>query len=1053
MTDTAKIGKRYALLQKIGEGGMGIVYHAHDRLTGQDVALKLVTAQTDKFNLNVTGGSSDNTANFRLALAREFKTLASLRHPHIISVLDYGFTAAEQPFFTMELLQNPAHIDQAAKVCSQLDKIKMIVSILQALIYLHRRGIIHRDLKPANVLVNQQRQVYVLDFGLSYSTEQAAKEGGSSASGTLSYMAPEILAGSPASKQSDLYAVGLIAYQILTGMYPYPTDNTSSLIHSILNQTLDMSSLEYELRHVVLMLLAKNPADRFDSAEKAVEMLLAVAGIAPQYEERVEIRESHLQSAPFVGRETEMQALSAAVNQAKNGQGSAWLIGGESGVGKSRLLAEVRTQALIDGALVIRGQAVADGGAPYQLWRDVVRWLALIDEEISDEEAGVAKEIAPDIDRIIGRSIEPAPPLAPQQTRERLLLIIERLLRRQQQAIVILLEDLQWTFESLEVLNHINQIVSHLPVVTVGSYRLEESPKLAETVSHNQHILLRRLDDTEVARLSSGILGDPGRNAELVELIQRQAEGNAFFVIEIIRAIVDELQSMDKMMLQTLPINVLADGIQNILEKRLARVPESARPLLHIAAVYGREVDVDILQQIAPDIDIDRWLLVCSDAAVLEVDDDTWRFNHDKLRESILNQISNEERKQYHRQVAEAIETLYPDDERYAVALATHWREAGDEDKERVYALKAGDQLLAAFAIHEAPHYYLRAKALTPPGTQDYLNLLVKLSRVFSLGDLQQVHPVLEEAIALGEELGDKRSLAQAYAHLGRIAMLRDGDWGASEAYLQKALAYSQQTDQKDIHSGVLRQLGNLSIYASQWEKAIDYLDEALAYARDIGDRYLEGMAVNSLSDAYAKRNQGDDPEIAVRLSNQTCDIARELGHSRLMMMGIAHIGLVALHLEDYELAYEKFEEGYEIIRKIRDHEQSGKVANYVGICLLGLHDYEKAKHIFQEALGISIETNLMPEVIRSLAGIALAWNEEGKKREALKLLTLALADPRCNVETHALADGPYEALQAAFSVSERDELVAAGQSLDIEQTAQTMFAHMVLPLVGTGSF
>src|SRR5207248_1602848 len=123
---------------------------------------------------------------------------------------------------------------------------------------------------------------------------------------------------------------------------------------------------------------------------------LCAATDQPLPAETIEIRESFLQAARFVGREDELSELSARLSDALAGKGSVCLVAGESGIGKSRLIEELRTLALVDGALVIRGQAVSDGGSAYQVWRDVLRWLCVLDD-LTDEEASVLKAVVPDI--------------------------------------------------------------------------------------------------------------------------------------------------------------------------------------------------------------------------------------------------------------------------------------------------------------------------------------------------------------------------------------------------------------------------------------------------------------------------------------------------------------------------------------------------------------------------------------------------------------------------------------------------------------------------------
>src|SRR5689334_1621800 len=217
----ALFGRRYQTGKMLGQGGMGAVYEALDRLTGKTIALKRVTGLTE----NQTFNSPSDSLNFRLALAREFKVLASLRHPNIISVLDYGFDEQRQPYITMELVEDASDFVKAAQAQSPDEQINLLIDLLQALAYLHRRGLLHHDLKPSNVLVTHNGHVKVLDFGLAMEPEQAEGD----VVGTLAYMAPEVIQGREPTTAIDLYAVGVIAYEIFSGKHPFDTDNAQKL--------------------------------------------------------------------------------------------------------------------------------------------------------------------------------------------------------------------------------------------------------------------------------------------------------------------------------------------------------------------------------------------------------------------------------------------------------------------------------------------------------------------------------------------------------------------------------------------------------------------------------------------------------------------------------------------------------------------------------------------------------------------------------------------------------------------------------------------------------
>src|SRR5258708_4257674 len=296
---SAEIGKRYVIRDEIGRGGMGVVYRTTDRLTGQLVALKCVTAPSD---LLIFASRSDSV-DLRISLAHEFQMLASLRHPNIIGVLDYGFDTQRQAFFTMELLENPVTILQAGKNKPVSAKVELILQMLQALLYLHRRGIIHRDLKPNNVLV-ANGQVRVLDFGLSTRPSSERREG--ETAGTLAYMAPEVLQQGLVTEAADLYSAGLIAYEIFTDQHPFNTASISKLITEILTVVPQVPVIadNYDLTQVVQHLLEKDPAARLADVAEVIDALSKAIG-QPIPQETTAIRESFLQSARLVGRDSE----------------------------------------------------------------------------------------------------------------------------------------------------------------------------------------------------------------------------------------------------------------------------------------------------------------------------------------------------------------------------------------------------------------------------------------------------------------------------------------------------------------------------------------------------------------------------------------------------------------------------------------------------------------------------------------------------------------------------------------------------------------------------
>lgn len=703
-SSTSIFHKRYALQDVLGQGGMGIVYRAEDRLLRQSIALKRVTAfASHPAPTNTTPRHSSHAD--RIVLAREFQTLASLRHPNIISVLEYGFEDTD-PFFTMEYLQGGVPITQYPAPTVP-DKIGLIIQMLQALRYIHRRGLLHRDLKPANVLV-ANGVVKLLDFGLTVTREQAT-----GTVGTVAYMAPETLREEPATEASDLYSVGIITYELLTGRHPYDQSSTSRLLQQILSEPPDLTllrDLPRGLVDAITALLHKDPAKRCAKAADAIEMLRPFAAAQDVGSVR-EIQESYLQAARFVGREAEISQLKNAFRTSMDTLGSIWLIGGESGVGKSRLINELRIMALVEGALVLQGTAVAEGGSPYHVWHDVLEMLTLA-TPITPDQASILADVVPSIHQLVDFPVPDAPILNPQATQDRFIATVQALFKSLDKPVVVLLEDLHWAgSEVFMLINRLAKESMKQSLMIVGTYRDDEAPDLPSRTPSANTLRLGRLETANISALLESMLGAKGTDQRIVEFVRRETEGNTFFIVEAIRALAEESGELETIPGAALPTEILAGGMQAVLQRRLDRVPPSAQPLLQIAAVVGRDIDLAVLQAAAPSMNLDAWVGDVANAAVLEAIGKDWHFTHAKLRESLLRDMPPDRVKSLNAQVAEISERLYPD--RHAL-LAHYWHQAGNLPKEAIQTAAAGKEALENGAYQEAIRFLERAAEMAP---------------------------------------------------------------------------------------------------------------------------------------------------------------------------------------------------------------------------------------------------------------------------------------------------------------------------------------------------
>jgi tetratricopeptide (TPR) repeat protein len=867
MDQVSFLSNRYVLQEPLGNGGMGSVYRAVDRLTQETVALKRI--------LSVHQDTSDK---LRLALAREFRTLASLRHPNIISVMDYGFDSERKPYITMELLHNAQTFEDAAQNCSFEEKIGLLLQLLQALVYLHRRGVIHCDLKPANVLVNAEGIVKVLDFGIARGATRT-KSSMNGVAGTIAYMSPELLMEQPASVESDLYACGVVAYEMFLDKLPFACDNLGALVLSIMTQVPNLEGLDDSMAGWIGRLLAKEPEDRYPDAQTTIEALCQASGQPPPTETHSH-RESFLQAAQFVGRAAELDCLRNALQKAREGKGSSWLIGGESGVGKSRLLDELRIHALIEGVMVLRGQVTNDVGRPYEPWRQPIRRLCLA-VDLNDLEAGILKDLVPDIETLLGRPVSEPPHLEGGHYEQRLYGQLIRLIQRAaaQQPLLLFMEDLQWSRESLDFLRILKGMVADLPILIVGSYRHDERPQLVEELAGMQTILLSRFTIQEITTLSAAMLGTAGHQPQVVDLLQRETEGNAFFLIEVARSLADCAGCLDAVSNSPLPPAILTGGMQAVIMRRLTQISESAQHLLQYAAVAGRQLDLQVMSSFGSTQEFDASLVEALNAGILEIADGHWRFAHDKLREAILKEIPPVWCQQLHAEVAQAYETIYPNQVELMGRLAEYWRGAGKDEKELDYLLRAGRNVYDMDSEVEAAKHFSRALELLPKFSVERAEVLIKLGNIYFNSDYTLASSYLQQGIehAMGlnahelvvegwyiearhfdpRNLTDIKIYAEVILNLSRqinyergqvLALRLLGLTEFSVEHLQEALRIACRLDDKGLISGALINLGFILVLLGHYQEARHCFEEQLQADSAYSIPAYNGFALRGLA-------------------------------------------------------------------------------------------------------------------------------------------------------------------------------------------------------------
>src|SRR5688500_14272089 len=279
LTPGSRIDDRYEIIDALGSGGMGHVYKARRLRLGDEVAIKVMQA------------TPSAPPEARERFLRESRACAQLRHPSIVGILDFGFDSANQPYMVMELLSGPSlkeEIDLEAPMSP--DRVAAILApVASALQLAHDRGITHRDLKPANIVAHRyesgERVYKVIDFGLAAmkaTNDQTRLTDPQFFLGTLAYAAPEQMRGEEVTPATDVYALGVIAYEMLTGARPHDGANQATLITQALTQSpvspaARRGDLPAGVDSAVMRALDKEPAMRWQSVAEFVDALAEAA--------------------------------------------------------------------------------------------------------------------------------------------------------------------------------------------------------------------------------------------------------------------------------------------------------------------------------------------------------------------------------------------------------------------------------------------------------------------------------------------------------------------------------------------------------------------------------------------------------------------------------------------------------------------------------------------------------------------------------------------------------------------------------------------------------
>jgi hypothetical protein len=710
---------RYHIQELLGEGGMGRIWLAEDVQEHRRVALKEMQVPT--------GLPRNKVEELVLMFRHEFFAMKRLQHPGTLKVFDCGMTESGNRFITMEVVggQDLSRLARE-QVLDTRTLYRVLIQMAQVLAFIHSRLYVHCDIKASNVRITETGAVKLMDFGVMH---QLGTPNSGRLKGTLEYLAPEWQRGASIDGRADLYSLGVMAFFLATRQLPFKEANAAALLAAHLSQPVPRPSsfgpVDPNLEEIILLLLAKDPRERFQNASELLEALCHASG-EPLPEEPLAARASYLHVPEVVGREAELERLLEALQEAGRGLSRAVLLGAPAGVGKSRLLREFELRAQLAGIPVGVGWCRAEGLAPLAPVTQALRAL------VPHTPAELLTRLGPLLGKVVPALATGSAPVFPDASAEKMAVFgaltewLQTLGR--QFTFVLCVEDLHWAdTASLEVLNVIIRALHHTQALVVGAFRSDELNRLSLAFATVDEGLTSRL---ELAPLSARHLDAlvhlvlPGLDvpADFVARLHATTGGNAFFTTECLRLLVEKgaLRRVGGRwsVEGNLESHPLPASIREAVLARLATLPEERVALLRRLAPAGRSLALPLVRALAdlPEAELFQALDELVERQFLQWVEGHIIFTHDTVHESLHESTPEPERRAHHGRIAEILQRLGGKRPGVARAVGYHFSRSDEPQRAIVPLLRAGQASIEAKALLDATLVLKESAALLEAG-------------------------------------------------------------------------------------------------------------------------------------------------------------------------------------------------------------------------------------------------------------------------------------------------------------------------------------------------
>jgi tetratricopeptide (TPR) repeat protein/tRNA A-37 threonylcarbamoyl transferase component Bud32 len=940
------------VISEIGAGGMGRVYLAElteDRpyaKRGTRVAVKVLHPMLE----------SDEELVRRFE--RESKIGEKIRHPSVIITHESGVESSSgstERYMVLEYVPGTSLRQLMTQLGTVPEALLRHISarIARGLAAVHAAGAIHRDLKPENVLITPEHEVKVMDLGIVHigqATSQLTRTG--MALGTFSYSAPEQLGAEGVTARSDLYSLGVIMYEAASGTQPFAAESFPAVMwrhYELVPPRLGTvnSTLTPFLDEIVANLLQKDPALRFESADSLAAALedgeesdwwRARETSSKEVPQRGALRNARIaRETAFVGRSGELDTLRELFAGAARGKsGANVLIDGESGIGKSRLIAEFVDEIERGGekVTVLYGSCPPDASGYAGLARAVVDHFgsATLATRLAGCLHGPASLIAAFTSLLAGEVVG-SDQRIPDDTVQSLFAELARSMA-DRNPLVWIVDDVAFaTPEGRRVIATLgDQVRDHKMLLVLSGCVVagSEIDTLFTSLPNSKRMAMPPLDEAAVVRLVSDKVHRASLAEELGGNIAARSRGNPLFVIETLREMersgtltrfIEDPGAMRRE-IEELPVGAT---VRDMLRARLRNVSENERALLDVAAVYGQEIDADL---VARSLGQPRLAVLQSLAAIerrtgiVRSVRSTFSFDHPEMREVIYQLIPDILRAEYHAALADSYTSRMRDtgvaspSGADSLFLARHFLLAGRRSDGIASSLPALTHLAAQYGTDRQTITLgdLALEAVSDTETAIRCEIQLWRADAFNrLGHTEDQRAATEDAMRAATRIEDKAMLARAGYALAR-ARLTVGEYEAASEILEPSLEHAKAAGDKRWECEIAGSIGRIHLLKGRLAEAESFFIRFIALAQEVGDPRMECQALSVMSNMLLAANRQAE---ASAFLEREMSIAMDRGFRDSEIMASFGLGMVAMWRGEHGAARRHFEHQLSLSRDL----------------------------------------------------------------------------------------------------------------------------------------